>query len=90
MGNNDVHVGATCPLCNYEIMEISKDNLQKCKEYNPEFKSISRNLLKAAMDYTPICPRCDAYALGLEMKQGIPFRDAQGRVQTVHDLEDLF
>ena len=80
-------VGDSCPLCGFEMMEISKDNLQKCLAMKPVFRSIPQSLLKKKSAFTPVCPKCDMYALGIEMSEGIPIRDKNGNSLTVHDLE---
>lgn len=47
---------------------------------------------QAQIMYRPYvsCPRCDAYALGLELKVGFRFRNKAGEELTVDDLQDLF
>lgn len=80
-------VGDPCPRCGFELMEISKENLQKCKKNKPEFKSVTKELLKMELSFTPTCPKCDEYALGLDMVEGIPIRDKDGHGLTVHDLK---
>ena len=79
-------VGGPCPRCGFELMEISKENLQKCKKNKPEFKSVPKNLLNKGLAFTPICPKCDEYALGIELVEGIPIRDKNGHELTVHDI----
>jgi hypothetical protein len=81
-------VGQPCPSCGSEMMEISTENLQKCLVMKPVFKSIPQVLLKKKLAFTPICPKCDMYALGIEMLEGIPIRDKNGNSLTVHDLDE--
>jgi len=79
-------VGAPCPRCGFELMEISKEDLQKCKKNKPVFRSIPKSLLSKDMAFTPICPKCDAYALGVELVEGFSIRDKSGQILTIHDL----
>ena len=83
---NGCSVGDPCPRCGFELMEISKENLQKCKENKPEFKSVPKTALRKNLAFTPICPKCDEYALGMDLEEGAPFRDKNGHRLTVHDL----
>ena len=86
MGNDNYVVGDPCPECSFKMMEISKENLQRCREKNVVIRSIPKALLKKMRVYTPVCPRCDMYVLGIEDTVGVPIRDKDGQPLTVHDL----
>jgi len=88
MENQICLVGEPCPTCGAEVMEVSRDNLQKCMDMKPVFRSIPKALVKNKLAFTPICPKCDAYALGIELSEGIQFQDKDGYPLTVHELED--
>ena len=79
--------GDPCPICGRELVEISAENLKRCKQLiNPSFKSLPAELLRKKLEWYPICPQCDAYALGDELTEGLPFRRRDGRVMTVHEI----
>ena len=86
MKNQTCLVGEPCSKCGFEMMEISKESLQKCVAMNVAIHSIPKALIRKLRAYTPVCPRCEVYALGIEMVKGLPFRDKNGEILTVHDL----
>ena len=78
-----------CPCCGGEMAKISAENLRRSrKEIKPTFRSIPADGLKQKRDFYPICPKCDAYALGAEMDEGIPFICRDGRIMTVQELQE--
>lgn len=77
-----------CSCCGSEMVEISAVNLRRSREIiKPTFYSITAEVLKQKRDFYPICPKCDAYALGAEMDEGIPFVCRDGRVMTVQEVQ---
>lgn len=79
--------GAPCSNCGREMVEISAENLRESvQRINPSFKSLPTVTQRKDLAWYPICPRCDAYALGLDLDEGIPFRCRDGREMTIHEL----
>lgn len=76
----------TCKKCGFELVEVSKEYLLSIKDAL-YIKSLSKNWEKRKSDIIRICPRCDAYALGIEFIKGPPLREKTGNITTIHDLE---
>lgn len=76
----------TCKKCGTELVEVSKEYLQSIKDAL-YIKSLSKNWEKRKDNIIRICPRCDAYALGIEFIEGPPLREKSGKITTIHELE---
>jgi hypothetical protein len=76
----------TCKKCGTELVDVSKEYLQSVKDAL-YIKSLSKNWEKRKKDIIRICPRCDAYALGIDCIEGPPLREKSGKITTIHDLE---
>jgi uncharacterized protein with PIN domain len=76
-----------CSYCGGEMVEISAENLlRSLNKIRATIRSIPPKVLKQKRSFYPICPKCDAYALGAEWNEGIPFVLRDGRTMTVHEL----
>jgi hypothetical protein len=76
----------TCKRCGFELVEVSKEYLLSIKDAL-YIKSLSKNWEKRKNDIIRICPRCDAYALGIEFIEGPPLRKKSGKFTNIHELE---
>jgi ribosomal protein S27AE len=63
----------TCSKCGFELVEVSKEYLQNIKD-KLYIKSLPKNWEKRKNEIIRICPRCDAYALGIDFIEGPPLR----------------
>jgi len=52
-------------------------------------KSVAKTYIEGKQEKIPICPKCDAYALGIKLVKGFPFKTKHGRNLTIHDMEDI-
>jgi hypothetical protein len=76
-----------CDKCGTALVGIDSDTVAKiAREINPVFKSLK----KMDKNNFQICPRCDAYALGIEMQEGFPFILPNGSIKTIHEIGDIF
>lgn len=73
-----------CFKCNTPLVSISREVLEEIKKkIKPTFCSPnSEDFKKEASQYN-ICPQCDSYALGLELKEGFSFQDQNGNAFTI-------
>lgn len=77
-----------CTDCGFEMVEVSHKNLERARKLiGVPLRTISDEQLRTRQEWYPICPRCDAYALGVDLTEGVPFRCRDGQVRTVHDLD---
>lgn len=80
-----------CHSCGFELVNVKKETLNTIKEeLSPNFKSLATGWEKSAKTIFEICPRCDAYALGMEQEEGCgyEFTDQAGHTLTIHDLDE--
>jgi len=83
--------GKACSVCGFERVEISNETLQSIIEtLHPGIYSIPVTVIDKGRDSYAICPRCDAYALGIEMTEGFPFKLKSGEIATIHQLGDIW
>lgn len=82
-----LQVGDSCPTCGWELVAISRKTLRAMQRLRPVINSIPRSVLKQKLETYTICPRCDAYALGIELLSPFPFTYKDGRTATVDDLD---
>lgn len=80
-------VGEPCPNCGKKVVEVSRETMQEILKNKPAFKSISPQEAKRRKSSYLLCPQCDAYALGIEMIEGYPFKDENGTTRTIHEYE---
>lgn len=84
-------VGKVCSTCGMERVEISNETLQNIlNTLRPAIYSIPASVVNKGMDYYAVCPRCDAYALGVEMTEGFPFKLKTGEITTIQQLGDIW
>ncbi len=80
-------IGDACPECGCELVGISRKTLRAMQRLHPVISSIPRSVLKQKQETYTICPRCDAYALGIELVTPFPFTYKDGRTATVDDID---
>ncbi|WP_429885649.1 hypothetical protein [Geoalkalibacter halelectricus] len=84
--NEPKAVGDPCTDCGRDVVEITSATLRDILKNRPVLKSLSDKEVKRRKPAYLICPACDAYALGIEMEQGYPFKDKHGKVLRIHDI----
>ena len=85
-----LRAGALCRKCGTERVEINHSTLEQITaEINPSFNSIPRHVIASGRDVYAVCPKCDAYALGIELTAGFPFTDKNGDIKTINDIGGL-
>lgn len=76
-----------CKRCGFEMVEIEVDSLVKIKkELNPIFLGLPHNWSVSESDLK-ICPKCNAYPLGLGENLYYSIRTKSGEMITIHDLD---
>lgn len=89
-------LGDQCPApeCGFELHGIDGSTLKEAVEtlrpalHSPSLpKRVRAGRIPASQTHYVICPRCDAYALGIEMVQGFPIRAASGDIICIQTLE---
>lgn len=80
-----------CKICGFELVGVSKEYLFSIKD-TLHIKSISENWETKKKELIRICPRCDAYALGIEFIEGPPLRKKSGKITTIQEIagDDLW
>ena len=75
-----------CVTCNNQLVYLAESTLTDINRVlRPNFRTLQSAVhFDGGMMY-PICPHCDAYALGIEMEAGFPFVTASGESKTIHD-----
>jgi len=81
--------GDPCPVCNFEMVEISQETFRNMKVLKPKINSIPQNIQNSKTAMLAICPKCDAYALGIDMEAGFSFKDKDGIITDIHKLKDI-
>jgi hypothetical protein len=85
------HAGDRCGACGTELVEITQKTLKASQSMiHPVIRSIPSEILKSKRERYPICPRSDAYALGVEMDKPFPFLCSDGVTRTFEDLPRLW
>ncbi len=54
-----------------------------------KFHSVSKSRIAGKQAYIPICPECDAYALGIEFETGFPFILKNGQESEIQQIADM-
>lgn len=89
-GDNDMKAimgGYRCQNCNTDLVFVKHETVRLIKKMvKPNFQTLGVLQFFQGEQYHPICPRCDAYALGLEMVEGFPFLMQSGEIATIHAL----
>ena len=81
--------GDKCPECEFEMVEITRDTYKQIMDVmKPRIYSIPNSIQKSESATLPICPKCDAYSLGIDSLEGFPFKDKEGNEKTIHDIKD--
>ena len=81
--------GEACKKCGTERVEITIETLRRIiTELRPVIHSIPASKITEDRPIYAICPRCDAYSLGIEMVKGYPFKDKNGLDLNIKDIED--
>jgi len=82
--------------CGFPLYEIRGDTLaESIEQLRPSLNSPSlpRGIRLGQMPQSTrvyiICPRCDAYALGMELSDPFPIRGADGETTSVAELSEL-
>lgn len=87
MTGKPLKAGDPCPACGTEMVAITRETYGKIVEtLRPAIHSIPRAALKKSTPLLPICPQCDAYALGAEMVEGFPFLDKTGKIGRIDSI----
>ena len=82
--------GEPCPKCGTEVVRISRETLNELPEYLYErLKTISKAQKNGKRKFIPVCPRCDAYSLGIEFKPGASLILKDGREVYLDDILDM-
>lgn len=78
--------GVSCNKCGTARVEISHETLLDMQELHPNIRTIPTSVLAKGKDVYAICPRCDSYALGLDIITGFPFVEVDGNTTTIQEL----
>ncbi len=74
---------SNCGVCGTGLVYLEPGTLKKIgRQLNPNFKTLAT---KTETSLQTVCPRCDAYALGIDMDTGFPFQTHEGEIKTIHD-----
>ena len=77
-----------CQRCDFEMVEIEKDTIEKIIEIlNPNFLSLPNDWKSKNNEWIKICPRCDKFSLGFKMEHVFPIRTNTGEATTINDLD---
>lgn len=88
-------IGDPCQAdgCGFELHEISgADLVEAFAFFQPTFRSpslpsrVREGLAPSSKRNYLICPRCDRYALGMELVKGYPIRNASGSLTDVTQM----
>lgn len=75
----------TCKKCCFELVEVSKEYLFSIKD-TLHIKSLSKNWETTSKELIRICPRCNAYALGIEFIKGPQLIKKSGKITTIQEI----
>jgi hypothetical protein len=77
----------TCQQCGTTFVWLQESTLNEIKKkIRPNFKSLQPVQNHDGRRLYPICPHCDAYALGLDRVDPAPIFTATGERTNVHEL----
>jgi hypothetical protein len=80
--------GARCKICDIDLVWVEKATVSMSKKLlEPNFKTLEALQTVDHKQCHPICPECDAYALGIEMNEPFPIITQAGWVTNVHMLK---
>jgi hypothetical protein len=84
---SDMLTGARCKHCDTDLVWVEEGTVSVSKELlKPNFKTLETLQNVDGKQCHPICPACDAYALGIEMEEPLPFITQAGWVTNVYML----
>jgi hypothetical protein len=63
-----------------------KDVTGNCHNITPYPILNSTKWKSSKTEWVTICPACDAYALGIELTEGFPFKTHNGEDVTIHEV----
>jgi hypothetical protein len=82
--------GGPCPECGAEVVRIKRETLNQMMEmFGASVRSVSTGQINGKRACIPICPQCDAYALGIEIDTGFPFTLKNGEACNIHRIADM-
>lgn len=84
----------SCAICGTTLFNIKGSEFNRLrKTLKPVFKSVSlpqeirdHKQIPADKELFRVCPKCDAYALGIDTDNGAELLGADGRVVKISDL----
>ena len=77
-----------CERCEFELVEVGKNTIAEIVEIlNPNFMSLPRNWKSNKSEWIKICPRCDAYSLGMELEHPFSIRTRSGDKTTINNID---
>lgn len=75
-----------CHICETELVFLEEKTVSLIrKNLKPNFRSLQPAVSFNGKAVHPICPRCDAYALGSDLEAGFKFITVHQESQTIHD-----
>lgn len=76
-----------CEHCHTAVVFITEDTLKNIKKLlKPNIRTLSHKVTAHAQGTYSICPRCDAYALGLDLETGFPIILQDGQQTNIQEL----
>jgi hypothetical protein len=89
-GTKQIKFGAACPVCQTEIVKITRQTLKDIIEFlAPNFHSVSQRRINGKSAYLPICPQCDADALGIDSSNSFPFIMKNGQETEIQSIASM-
>ena len=83
----DLLTGARCKHCDTDLVWVQKETVSASKDLlKSNFKTLGALQTVDDKKCHPICPECDAYALGIEMEESFPVITQAGWVTNLHML----
>ena len=80
-----------CKHCNHKLVEIHKKTfISHPLSSGCNIRSLPKNWKSSKSEWIKICPKCDAYVLGIELKEEYTprfIRNKTGDNITIHDIE---
>jgi hypothetical protein len=78
-----------CEQCGTELVLLEHGTVPLIEQMlHPNFRTLGVLQIVQGAKYHPICPSCDAYALGLDLVEPFPVLTQAGKTTTVHELTD--
>ncbi|ATG74865.1 hypothetical protein AN401_14195 [Zobellella denitrificans] len=77
-----------CKHCHTAVVFVTESTLNDIKKLlQPNIKTLSTQATAPSSSLHAICPRCDAYALGLDLNTAFPIILQNGQQTTIHELD---